>query len=86
LRDVANGASEEPPMHIRNAPHPKMKEHGYGDGYKYPHNFPGHVVEQEYLPESLRGREYYKPDYDKIEEPPDEGKKDSGEQGGGKGK
>lgn len=77
LRDVANGASEEPPMNVRNAPHPKMKEHGYGEGYKYPHNYPGHVVEQDYLPESLRGREYYKPDYDKIEKPSVKGKKNT---------
>jgi putative ATPase len=61
LKDVERGPQGSPPKHIRNAPHPKMKEHGYGVGYKYPHNYPGHEVEQEYLPPELKGREYYKP-------------------------
>ncbi len=61
LKDVEKGPQGAPPKHIRNAPHPGMKEHGYGVGYKYPHNYPGHVVEQEYLPPELKGREYYKP-------------------------
>lgn len=61
LKDVERGPQGAPPKHIRNAPHPKMKEHGYGVGYKYPHNYPGHTVDQEYLPPELKGREYYKP-------------------------
>ncbi len=61
LKDVEQGPQGAPPKHIRNAPHPGMKEHGYGEGYKYPHNYPGHVVEQEYLPPELKDREYYKP-------------------------
>jgi putative ATPase len=61
LKDVAKGPQGAPPKHVRNAPHPGMKEHGYGVGYKYPHNFPGHVVDQDYLPPELKGREYYKP-------------------------
>jgi putative ATPase len=61
LKDVESGAAASPPKHVRNAPHPKMKDHGYGAGYKYPHNYPGHVVEQEYLPPALRGKIYYEP-------------------------
>lgn len=61
LRDVERGPLAPPPKHIRNAPHPAMKEHGYGIGYKYPHNFPGHSVKQEYLPPELKDRKYYKP-------------------------
>lgn len=61
LKDVGSGAVASPPKHIRNAPHPGMKEHGYGAGYKYPHNYPGHVVEQDYLPPAVRGKRYYEP-------------------------
>jgi putative ATPase len=38
-----------------------MKELGYGKGYKYAHNFPGHFVEQQNLPDSLQGKRYYSP-------------------------
>jgi putative ATPase len=49
------------PLHIRNAPTSLMEDLGYGDGYKYPHDYPGHFVEEEYLPENLKGRTYYHP-------------------------
>ena len=49
------------PLHIRNAPTSLMRELGYGEGYKYPHDYPEHFVEEEYLPENLRGRRYYHP-------------------------
>jgi putative ATPase len=49
------------PLYIRNAPTSLMKELGYGKGYKYPHDYPGHFVEEEYLPENLRGKLYYHP-------------------------
>jgi putative ATPase len=38
-----------------------MKAEGYAEGYRYPHDFPGHVVAQQYLPEQLAGRRYYDP-------------------------
>jgi putative ATPase len=38
-----------------------MKEIGYGKGYKYAHSYGGHIVEQEHLPEKLKGRSYYHP-------------------------
>jgi len=38
-----------------------MKHFGYGEGYKYAHNFEGHVVEQEHLPEPLAGSRFYQP-------------------------
>ena len=50
------------PMHIRNAPAEGMKNLGYSVGYKYPHDFPGHVVEQQYLPDKMLGTKYYVPD------------------------
>jgi putative ATPase len=49
------------PLHLRNAPTALMKELGYGQGYRYPHHYPGHHVEATYLPENLRGRLYYEP-------------------------
>ncbi|MEW6325125.1 MAG: replication-associated recombination protein A, partial [Nitrospirota bacterium] len=49
------------PLHLRNAPTPLMAREGYGKDYRYPHDFPGHVVEQDYLPERLKGRRYYEP-------------------------
>ena len=48
------------PLHLRNAPTSLMKELGYSDGYKYPHDFPGHWVEQQYLPDELVGTEFWK--------------------------
>lgn len=50
------------PLHLRNAPTSLMKELGYADGYKYPHDFPGHWVEQQYLPDELIGTEFWKKD------------------------
>jgi putative ATPase len=49
------------PFHLRNAPTPLMDKLGYGKGYKYAHDFPDHVVEQEHLPQELAGSEYYFP-------------------------
>jgi putative ATPase len=46
---------------LRNAPTPLMKHLGYGSGYKYAHDYEGHVVEQQHLPDQLEGRSYYEP-------------------------
>ena len=59
LEDVKNKDTGEIPMHIRNAPAEGMEQFGYGDGYKYPHDFPGHKVEQQYLPDKMLGTKYY---------------------------
>ena len=59
LEDVKTKATGEVPMHIRNAPIEKMKELGYHEGYLYPHDFPGHYVEQQYLPDKMVGTKYY---------------------------
>ena len=48
------------PLHLRNAPTSLMKELGYSDGYKYPHDYPGHWVEQQYLPDEIVGTEFWK--------------------------
>ena len=59
LEDVSSKDTGEIPMHIRNAPAEGMEQFGYGDGYKYPHDYPGHVVEQQYLPDKMLGTKYY---------------------------
>ena len=59
--DVASAPAEPVPLHIRNAPTALMKELHYGEGYKYTHDYEGAHVEQDYLPESLKGRVYYRP-------------------------
>jgi len=59
--DVEAAPAEPVPLHIRNAPTGLMKDLGYGRGYQYAHDAPGARVDQEHLPESLRGRRYYRP-------------------------
>jgi len=59
--DVASAPAEPVPLHIRNAPTSLMKELGYAEGYKYAHDYEGAHAEQDHLPESLRGRVYYRP-------------------------
>jgi len=60
-RDVREVENMPVPFHIRNAPTSLMKELGYGKDYKYPHDYQEHFVEEEYLPENLKGRIYYEP-------------------------
>ena len=59
LADVANKYTGTIPMHIRNAPAEGMSKEGYGVGYKYPHDYPNHWVEQQYLPDKMLGTKYY---------------------------
>ena len=59
LEDVKTKETGEVPMHIRNAPIEDMKNLGYHEGYLYPHDFPGHYVEQQYLPDKMVGTKYY---------------------------
>ena len=61
LQDVQTKDTGEVPMHIRNAVKEEMKQFGYGEGYKYPHDYPNHYVEQQYLPDKMLGTKYYKP-------------------------
>lgn len=62
IADVENKDTGTIPMHIRNAPVEGMSDFGYGEGYKYPHDYPGHYVEQQYLPDKMLGTKYYIPD------------------------
>jgi putative ATPase len=61
LADVRETRNDPVPIHLRNAPTGLMKQLGYGAGYQYAHDFENAEVRQEHLPESLRGRVYYRP-------------------------
>jgi putative ATPase len=58
--DALKTLAEPVPLHLRNAPTDLMKKLGYGKDYKYPHDFPNAEVDQEYMPEYLKGRSYLK--------------------------
>jgi putative ATPase len=59
--DVQGSGALPVPLRLRNAPTKLMSELGYGEGYRYPHNYEGHFVKENYLPEKLRERIYYSP-------------------------
>ena len=59
LEDVSSKDTGTIPMHIRNAPAEGMEQFGYSVGYKYPHDYPGHIVEQQYLPDKMVGTKYF---------------------------
>jgi putative ATPase len=61
LDDVRKRAGEPVPLHLRNAVTGLMRNMGYGQGYQYAHDHPGHFVEQDFLPPSLKDRRYYQP-------------------------
>jgi putative ATPase len=56
------------PLHLRNAPTKLMKDLDYGFGYKYAHDFPGNFIEQEFLPDELKGTRFYDPGMNAREE------------------
>ena len=62
LANVRQTGNLPVPLHLRNAPTSLMKELGYADGYKYPHNYPGHWTEQQYMPDELVGTVFWKKD------------------------
>ena len=59
--DARKQANEPVPLHLRNAVTGLMRNMGYGKDYKYSHDFPGHFVQQDFLPPSLKDRRYYEP-------------------------
>ena len=61
LDDVRKRAGEPVPLHLRNAVTGLMRSMGYGKDYQYAHDHPGHFVEQDFLPPSLKDRRYYQP-------------------------
>jgi len=67
-RDVLEHPAADIPKHILNAPTALMKELGYGQGYRYPHDHAGHYVKEDYLPEVLHGKRYYEPSDSGVEQ------------------
>jgi putative ATPase len=61
MNDISEGVSTEVPLHLRNAPTKLMKKEGYGREYKYPHDFPGSFVPENYFPEKFKQKKYYNP-------------------------
>jgi putative ATPase len=61
MADVRTGGIGRVPLHLRDAHYPGARGLGHGDGYQYPHDLPGGVAAQEYLPDELVDRRYYRP-------------------------
>jgi putative ATPase len=59
--DVERTRNDPVPLHLRNAPTGLMRDLGYGEGYKYAHDYEGGVVGQQNLPDNIAGRRYYAP-------------------------
>ena len=67
--DIVNETGNQPvPLHLRNAPTTLMKEVGYGDGYKYSHDYPNNFVEQQYMPDALLGMRLWQDQHSSNEE------------------
>ncbi len=62
LKDIEEKECGPVPVHLKDASYPGAKKLGHGSGYLYPHNYPGHWVEQQYLPDEMVGTVYYRPD------------------------
>ncbi len=61
MADAEKGGYGPVPIHLRDTHYAGHDRIGSGDGYKYPHDFPGHWVRQEYMPPEVRGKKYYRP-------------------------
>lgn len=68
IDEVKRSGNQPVPLHLRNAPTKLMAELGYHDGYKYPHDYSGHYVEQQYLPEALQDKRFWQPQHSPSEE------------------
>jgi len=64
---VREKGAKSVPLHLRNAPTSLMKDQGYGKGYHYPHNSPGHFIDQNYFPEDMENTQFYRPSTEGIE-------------------
>ena len=60
-QDVKQTGSQPVPLHLRNPVTGMMRQQGYGKGYRYAHDYPGHFVEQQNMPDRLKDRRYYSP-------------------------
>ena len=67
LKDASITAREPVPLHLRNAVTDLMKEHGYGEGYKYSHDYENHFVEMQNRPDKIKHNVYYNPSVEGYE-------------------
>ena len=67
LYDVRTVKIKSVPNHLKDSHYPGAKELGHGIGYKYAHDFEGHYVKQQYLPDELVGTVYYEPTENGVE-------------------
>jgi len=65
---VQQSGNQPVPLHLRNAPTKLMEQLGYHEGYKYPHDYEGHYVDQQYLPDALRDAKFWIPQPNPAEE------------------
>lgn len=68
IEEVRKSGNQPVPMHIRNAPTKLMAQLGYHDGYKYPHDYPGNFTPQQYLPDELMDKQFWKAQHSPAEE------------------
>lgn len=68
LEYVRNDIGKPVPLYLRNAPTKLMEDLGYSDGYKYAHDYPGHFVDLEFLPEGMEGTVFYEPAHNAHED------------------
>lgn len=68
INDVRLGGAFDVPIHLKDSHYGGAKKLGRGIDYKYPHNFKGNYVKQQYLPDSLKGKVYYNPGQNKNEQ------------------
>lgn len=68
LDEVKRSGNLPVPLHLRNAPTDLMKELGYGDGYKYAHDYPGNFVVQQYLPDAIKDKQFWYAQHTPAEE------------------
>ena len=61
MADAEKGGYGPVPVHLRDTHYAGSERIGSGQGYKYPHDFPGHWVQQEYMPPEVKGKKYYRP-------------------------
>jgi len=68
IAEVQNTGDLPIPLHLRNAPTKLMKDLGYAKDYKYAHSYEGNFVEQDFLPEKIKGKSFYKPQHNPSED------------------
>ncbi len=68
LADIEKGTCGEIPLHLKDSHYKGAAEMGRGVEYKYPHSYPSHYVEQQYMPDNIKNKKYYVPGQNKFEQ------------------